>query len=1048
MGAIVGIALGTTTTVGAARRDGKPAAIQDETGSSLIPSIVSFLPSGAVLVGDAARERRHDDPKNTVFSVKRLIGRPWDSVEVTQARQRFSFELKEGPGRATFVVARSETFTLPEISAYVLRKAKSIAELELGEAVDRAIITVPANFNDLQRAATKVAGRVAGLDVLRIINEPTAAALAYGYAHGNDEKIAVFDFGGGTFDITLLSLTENVFEVLATAGDTFLGGDDLDWAIAQKIAHAASTELGRDLRSDVVAIEHFRAAAEELKIRLSTSNYEEVHIDPSSFGQAAGRPLTFAMSQAELEQLAAPIVDRAFDVCREALRIARLDLAALDHVIAVGGCTKIPFVKRRAEQFFSRPLQANLDPHEVVAMGAALQGHALTTAEASARAAVPTAPLNQPATPPGEPGRRKTHPFERLGTTNIGMGQAPGADKFESIQVPGPEGAPSGPVPHTQNLASRGGMKTTMGIGSDPSNVDNLDWDAPQPEPTPPQDAFDPESLLPVVTRPVTARHSQGVFRAPEFAPDPPSLADPDDEEATMVRAPAALGPRGALPDLRDPLAENATAPADVASAAGVSARDTVADEAQMLPARTTRMTERARQVQPELPAVATIERLGSSTAHSARPAPASEGQRLSKPPTTDELRQRYGDLPLIIGGKRLSSSPTSKPAPELPLVRPTLVTIEHTTPLPPIAARAAAPTRARPHAPTLADPVEHPDLPLVGTRTRPIPEHAERTQNAAPPRRPAPPRAAPGPNRNQANTGARPVPSTTPIALSDSEFEEEARSQPPSTGRLSVRPGMRLEPGEEESLPLPDLPSQTPAAHTLVTAQVTPNRARIQLGDNAGAFHAGPTLGTLVGMGGGTFDDSLGHAASRLGAPTETPDEPKGAALAPPLVPAAAPAARPLRDAPAPSSPLAAYGGIAVPLLIDVTPLSLSVETVGTYCDVLIDRNTPVPCERTREFVTVQDGQQTVRVRVAQGESRVFAENLLLGELELTGLRPAPRGQLRISVTFGLDSDGLLHVRAIDLDTGRATTSELRLAGIPSPTEITQMANRQLPAS
>src|ERR1700690_4251489 len=248
MGVVVGIDLGTTNTVVAAMRGGSPVAILDETGSSLIPSIVSFLPSGAVLVGNAAKERRTDDTKNTVYSVKRLIGRPWDSPEVRQARSRFSFELREGPGRATFVVARNETFTLPEISAYVLRKAKSIAEIELGESVERAVVTVPANFNDLQRAATKVAGRVAGLEILRILNEPTAAALAYGHNQGAAEKIAVFDFGGGTFDITLLSLTESVFEVLATAGNTFLGGDDLDWAIAEKMADEFSAYHGRDIR--------------------------------------------------------------------------------------------------------------------------------------------------------------------------------------------------------------------------------------------------------------------------------------------------------------------------------------------------------------------------------------------------------------------------------------------------------------------------------------------------------------------------------------------------------------------------------------------------------------------------------------------------------------------------------------------------------------------------------------------------------------------------------------------------------------------------------
>ncbi|HEY5959809.1 MAG TPA: Hsp70 family protein, partial [Polyangiaceae bacterium] len=192
MGAVVGIDLGTTNTVVAAIKDGHPVAMPDDSGSTLIPSIVSFLPSGAVLVGSTASERRSQDPRNTIYSVKRLIGRTWDSPEVQKAIARFPFELREGPGRATFVIARGETYTLPEISAFVLRKAKSLAELELGEAVDRAVITVPANFNDLQRAATKVAGRVAGLEVLRILNEPTAAALAFGHQHGNRERIAIY----------------------------------------------------------------------------------------------------------------------------------------------------------------------------------------------------------------------------------------------------------------------------------------------------------------------------------------------------------------------------------------------------------------------------------------------------------------------------------------------------------------------------------------------------------------------------------------------------------------------------------------------------------------------------------------------------------------------------------------------------------------------------------------------------------------------------------------------------------------------------------------
>ncbi len=433
------------------------------------------------MVGNAAKERRADDTRNTVYSVKRLIGRPWDSPEVRQARSRFSFELREGPGRATFVVARNETFTLPEISAYVLRKVKSIAEIELGESVERAVVTVPANFNDLQRAATKVAGRVAGLEILRILNEPTAAALAYGHNHGAAEKIAVFDFGGGTFDITLLSLTESVFEVLATAGNTFLGGDDLDWVIAEKMADEFSAHHGQDVRKHPIALEHLRAAAEAVKITLATAEEAEVHLSIGLEGSESNLPLSFGMSRAEFERLASPIVDRAFDVCREALGVARVGIGDIDHVLLVGGCTRIPCVRQRVEEYFKRDLDSHIDPHEVVALGAALQAHALTaTRTSTAKLRIPPAPVvspTQPETNATTEWRQKTQPFGRLGSTNIGVGQTQSPDTRGNIQVPPPDEALSRPIPTTKHLGSRGRLNTSVGIG--PSE--------------------EPEDLLPVV---------------------------------------------------------------------------------------------------------------------------------------------------------------------------------------------------------------------------------------------------------------------------------------------------------------------------------------------------------------------------------------------------------------------------------------------------------------------------------------------------------------------------------------------------------------------
>jgi len=258
---VLGIDLGTTNSVVCVSENGNLRVLPDEDGNPLIPSVVSFHPAGDILVGHSARERRLLDARNTVYSVKRLIGRPYLSPEVRRAQERFPFELVSGPTEGVLVEARGETYTLPEISAFVLREVRRIAEEQVGASCTRAVITVPANFNELQRSATKAAGRVAGLDVLRILNEPTAAALAYGYGKGSRERIAIFDLGGGTFDVTILELSGDVFEVLSTAGDTFLGGDDIDVLVADKMADAFLEHHRFDPRTDPQAYERLRAAA-------------------------------------------------------------------------------------------------------------------------------------------------------------------------------------------------------------------------------------------------------------------------------------------------------------------------------------------------------------------------------------------------------------------------------------------------------------------------------------------------------------------------------------------------------------------------------------------------------------------------------------------------------------------------------------------------------------------------------------------------------------------------------------------------------------------
>lgn len=391
MSPVLGIDLGTTNSVVAIADGQEVRVLHDEEGQRLIPSVVSFHPQGDVLVGYAARERRLIDAKNTVYSVKRLLGRPWGSPEVMRAKERFGFELKEGPNKGILVAARNETFTLPEISAFVLREVRRVAEHALREEVSQAVITCPANFNELQRSATKAAGKVAGLDVLRILNEPTAAALAYGYGgQTGRERIAIYDLGGGTFDVTLLELAGDVFEVLATAGDTFLGGDDIDLLIAERMVETFLRQHRVDLHHDPQAFERLRAAAEWAKCQLSSNPDVQLRVEELAYGAGGGAlDLVFQLSRTELDALMRPIVDKSIEVCEEALRVAKLHGSQLDNVILVGGSTRVPLVRQRVADYFGREPLATIDPDVVVAQGAALHGFALQ--KGGVRGSVPPA---------------------------------------------------------------------------------------------------------------------------------------------------------------------------------------------------------------------------------------------------------------------------------------------------------------------------------------------------------------------------------------------------------------------------------------------------------------------------------------------------------------------------------------------------------------------------------------------------------------------------------------------------------------------------------
>lgn len=844
MASVVGIDLGTTNTVVGVVRDGQASALADEHGERLLPSVVSFHPTGNVLVGRAAKERRLVDATNTIYSIKRLIGRSWDSEEVRRARTRFPFEMREGPGQATLVVARGETYTLPEISAFVLRRAKAIAEASLGESIERAVVTVPANFNDLQRAATKVAGRVAGLEVLRILNEPTAAALAYGYGKGTNERIAVYDFGGGTFDVTLLDLSENVFEVLATAGNTFLGGDDVDLLIAERMADEFLRKHRYDPRENPQSFERLRASAEVLKMRLSSE--EDVTVTVAEVAHGAhghALDLEFRMTRAEFDSITGPLVDQTFDVCREALGVARLQPGDFDQVLLVGGSTRIPAVRDRVEDFFKRPVLGHISPDEVVAIGAAIQAAALTGAERR-RGDVPQAP-----NPSRRP--RSVPPARRGGTWPPHVARPSGSEDPNTQPYGGP---------------ARARIPTSPGL-----NDEQTGHHAPPP-------------------------------RRPLVVPSPAGAAS---------RAPNTLDhgvSRGTLPG-------STTGPSTIAGL-GSLPRDT------------------GRGLGPAAEHAQARARLGS------RP----DGTLMS---AADAAREAQARLEQTTGRQRLPS--VADAGVELPLVdsSPAEITQETTANFARNTLGAVTPD---------AVPVYELD-------------ENELLQTG-------------GSNMFALSDDAAPIKSlTAPLSTEEVTWVSKQRK----TGPII----------DEMALPIPEEP---------LTGQPA-------------ATHSGPT-GTT--------------AMPQVAPPWQAPPLPQAPAPVMPPAPVFAPPF--IQDKPVPPAPL----------LVDVTPLSLAVETVSGFCDAIIARNTPVPCEETRAFATAMDNQTSVRVRVAQGESKRFQDNTLLGEVELSGLAPAPRGRVSISVTFALDTDGILNVRAQDVATGRAATATVRLVAVPGHGDIAALAARQ----
>lgn len=378
MSKIIGIDLGTTNSAAAVIEGGKPKLIPTAEGGKLVPSMVAVTKSGERLVGQLAKRQAVTNPENTVFSVKRLIGRRADEDEIIKDKKLMPYKIKEGKNNSVEVVMGDKSYTPQEISAFILQKIKKDAEDYLGEEVKEAVITVPAYFNDSQRQATKDAGKIAGFDVKRIVNEPTAAALAYGLDKKKEGKVAVFDLGGGTFDITILEVGDDVFEVKATNGDTHLGGDDFDQAVMDYLVEEFRKNEGIDLKNDASALQRVKEAAEKAKVELSSKQETEINLPFITADQSGPKHLVTTLTRAKLESLTNDLIEKTVKPCESALKDAGVSKSDITEVILVGGMTRMPAVQNKVKEIFGKEPSKGVDPDEAVALGAAIQAGVLS----------------------------------------------------------------------------------------------------------------------------------------------------------------------------------------------------------------------------------------------------------------------------------------------------------------------------------------------------------------------------------------------------------------------------------------------------------------------------------------------------------------------------------------------------------------------------------------------------------------------------------------------------------------------------------------------
>lgn len=1042
---IVGIDLGTSNCV-VAHRDasGQVKTLADDAGYKIHPSVVSFLPNGTVAIGAEAKQRKIIDPQNTIYSAKRLIGRSFRSPEVQQAKARVPYQIREGANQLPLVVTRGGEFAIPEISAILLDHVRGIAAKALDAEVNQAVITVPANFNDAQRTATATAGAIAGLTVVRVLNEPTAAALAHGHARQLHQTIAVYDFGGGTFDVTILRLEDQVYEVLGTAGDSFLGGDDLDERLVDKMVERFLAEQRIDLRSNEVAMMRLRAVAEQTKIELSRRTRAVVRIDEIAYG-ARGAPLNLQIeiTRDEFVGLVGDIVQRTFPVCEQALKLAGLSVGGIDDIVLVGGTTKVPLVREQVSKFFGKAPRAEVLPEEAVALGAAWQADSLQQLltrppqRPSSRAFPATEETYNPSEATdvavnvaANEGRAKRETAE-LGSRTRAFSERPMTrgqviDRFEDKEPTGVavarlESRPGSQTATATRTDARPPSETRPGPPTlpDPRPLtqtrqsmlapDEEESTAARPPIEPDAAAFDEDTSdgapLPVAPQPtLSSANPVSTGRRPAAAPPPPPGSRAARPSAPTMAAAAPVAGAAPIAGPTSGTLPAATAPLELVPPPRPSAPSL--DAAPMPRLSRPRMRDSLPAIDP-MPAAAApppqapagpgglggggagalANRYEPSAGDSLAPGSTARGMEL---PADPQVTAR-GMVPELAGLGGLAG-------------------FEPPPPLPSTTARGVAPP-----APTM----------MIGTGLASASDDLD-----LPPPLPRAPALGVPPNTHGLDPRFAAPPHVGPQArtmIAQAEPTPDGHAVPPGLV-LGPMPGLAPPPLTPElgggELPLPRAGLHTPLP--FVAPPPPP------------AFMPGaPPAPALGARGPGEYAPQL--AAGHGPPPTPGAYPPAAGGFPPPgLAGPGAPTMLPGGPTPGFAPP-----PFAAPIIIDVTPAGLGIVTVAGYCEELIRRNSRVPTEVRKVFSTSRDGQDLVRILVHQGEARRIEGNVIIGELVLSELPRRPRGEVSIEVWFSIDASGILHVRARDVASGREQRASLTVIGTVPEGDIAASRDR-----